>query len=109
MAQNDLLLHDADVADVLNGKPINKTLRTVQRSILRATGLTHGTIDQIKRARLATTLLKSGVSILDTVEQAGYSDQPHLTRSLKRFTGFTPAQIMSEERVTALSFLYKEP
>lgn len=109
MVQNDLLLYDADVADVLNGKLINKSLRTVQRRILKATGLTHGTIDQIKRARLATTLLKSGVSILDTVEQAGYADQPHLTRSLKRFTGFTPTQIMSEDRDVALSFLYKAP
>jgi methylphosphotriester-DNA--protein-cysteine methyltransferase len=39
------------------------------------------------------TLLRQGASILDTVYQAGYFDQPHLTRALKRFTGQTPAQI----------------
>ncbi len=46
------------------------------------------------RARHARTLLQQGISILDTVEQAGYADQPHLTRSLKRFMGQTPAQIL---------------
>jgi AraC-like DNA-binding protein len=42
-------------------------------------------------------LLEQGVSILDTVEQAGYFDQPHLTRSLKRYVGYTPAQILRLE------------
>ena len=35
-----------------------------------------------------------GVSILDTAYEAGYFDQPHLTRSLKQFIGRTPAQIL---------------
>ena len=45
--------------------------------------MTHSTIRQIERARHATNLLKQGVSILDTVHEAGYFDQAHLTRSLK--------------------------
>ena len=32
--------------------------------------------------------------ILDTVEEAGYFDQSHLTRSLKQWVGHTPAQII---------------
>jgi len=39
------------------------------------------------------TLLHQGTSILDAVYKAGYFDQPHMTRALKRFTGQTPAQI----------------
>jgi methylphosphotriester-DNA--protein-cysteine methyltransferase len=39
-------------------------------------------------------LLQQGVSILDTVDQAGYFDQPHLTRALKHLMGQTPAQII---------------
>jgi hypothetical protein len=35
-----------------------------------------------------------GVFRLETLWQAGYADQPHLTRSLKRFVGQTPAQIV---------------
>ncbi len=71
------------------------SLRTIQYRFLRSTGLSRRTIRQIERARYATTLLKRGVSILDTVYEAGYSDQPHLTRSLKHFIGHTPAEIPS--------------
>jgi methylphosphotriester-DNA--protein-cysteine methyltransferase len=69
-------------------------LRSVQRRFLRATGLTRGTVDQIERARQTVTLLEQGVSIADAIYQAGYADQPHLTRSLKRFIGQTPRQII---------------
>jgi len=72
---------------------------------LHATGLTHGCLRQIERARLAVSLLRSGSPILDVVHDAGYFDQPHLTRSLRRLTGQTPRQISSNE--TQLSFLYK--
>jgi AraC-like DNA-binding protein len=41
------------------------------------------------------TLLHQGTSILDTVYKAGYYDQSHMTNSLKRFLGQTPAQITS--------------
>jgi methylphosphotriester-DNA--protein-cysteine methyltransferase len=70
------------------------SVRSVQRRFLRATGLTHKTMFQIERAQYAVTLLQQGVSILDTVEQAGYYDQPHMTRSLKHFIGQTPAEIL---------------
>jgi methylphosphotriester-DNA--protein-cysteine methyltransferase len=66
---------------------------------LQATGLTLATIRQIKRARLAVTLLEQGVSILDAVNHAGYADQPHLTRSLKRYIGQTPAQIVRMSQI----------
>ena len=91
----------------LDGQPVGASLRTVQRRFLQATGLRHGIICQIKRARYATVLLKQGASILDTVAEAGYFDQPHLTRSLRRFIGQTPAQLASRQRTERLSFLYK--
>lgn len=64
----------------------------MRHRFLRATGLTQGTILQIERAKRASALLEQGVPILDTVYEAGYFDQPHLTRSLRRFVGKTPAQ-----------------
>jgi len=73
---------------------------------LRATGLTQSAARQIERARYATYLLQQGVSILDTVEQAGYFDQPHLTRSLKHLIGQTPAQILQKNRPEQMPFLY---
>jgi methylphosphotriester-DNA--protein-cysteine methyltransferase len=83
------------------------SLRTAQRHFLRTTGLTHSAVRQIERARYATTLLQQGLSILDVVYEAGYYDQPHLTRALKQLIGLTPAQIMDRSRDVQLSFLYK--
>lgn len=67
--------------------------RTIERRVRQATGLTRGTIRQIRRADQAVELLSSGVPAADVVQQAGYADQPHLTRSLQRFIGQTPTRI----------------
>jgi len=79
--------------------------RTAQRHFLQATGLTERAVRRIERARHATNLLRSGVSILDTVHEAGYFDQAHLTRCLTYFIGQTPREIM--QGTEQLSFLYK--
>jgi AraC-like DNA-binding protein len=90
----ELLVREPVVEAVLQNRPLELSLRSVQRRFLHATGLTRGTLDQIERAREAVTLLEQGGSIADAVYHAGYADQPHLTRSLKRFAGQTPAQIL---------------
>lgn len=94
LVREGVLVHDPVVDDALQGHLPELSMRSVQRRFLRATGLTHGTAYQIERAKQATILLGQGVSILDTVMQLGYADQPHLTRSLKRFLGQTPAQLL---------------
>lgn len=99
-----LIAVDQSVSAALRREPHELTLRTEQRHFLQATGVTHNTIRQIERARHATNLLKQGVSIFDAVYEAGYYDQAHLTRSLKRLIGQTPAQILRAEE--QLSFLY---
>ncbi len=107
LAHDGLLVQDSVVEAALGREPLEMSLRTVQRRFLQATGLTQTNVYQIERARQATRLLKQGVSILDTVELAGYADQPHLTRSLKRFIGLTPAQLVAQDRTQQLSFLFK--
>ena len=102
-----LLLREPIVGEALQGRLKDLPLRSVQRRFLQATGVTQSTARQIERARYATYLLQQGVSILDTVEQVGYFDQPHLTRSLKHFIGQTPAQILQKSRPEQMSFLYK--
>ena len=67
--------------------------RTTQSRMLRAVGLSRRTLRQIERARHAARLLRAGVPILDVVVAAGYYDQPHLTRSLRRLIGHTPAEV----------------
>lgn len=93
LVQQGLLEHDPVVDAVLQNRPAEVSLRTVQRRFRRATGVTHSTFAQIERADEAVTLLEQGVSIADAVYRVGYADQPHLTRSLKRFIGQTPGQI----------------
>jgi AraC-like DNA-binding protein len=92
--RNDLLIHDQVVDDVLRGRTRDLSLRSVQRRLVQVTGLTYKTIQQIERARQATALLQSGVPISETTYQTGYFDQAHLTNSLRRFYGQTPAQIV---------------
>jgi AraC-like DNA-binding protein len=104
LADQGLIAVDLSVDSALRGQR-EQSIRSAQRHFLHATGISHGTIRQIERARHATNLLKQGASILDTVHQAGYYDQAHLTRSLKYMIGQTPAQIIRAEE--QLSFLYK--
>ena len=94
LVREGLLVHEPIVDAALQGHLKELSLRSIQRRFIRATGLTHASVVQIERAKQALNLLKRGVPILDTVEQAGYADQPHLTRSLKHFAGQTPAQIL---------------
>jgi hypothetical protein len=107
LVRDDLLVVDPAVPAALHGEPAGSSLRTLQRRFLQATGVTHSAIRQIEQARYAALLLKSGVSIPDAAHQAGYFDQPHLTRSVKHFIGQTPAQLVDEDRSDQLSFLYK--
>src|SRR5262245_6767063 len=74
-----LIARDAAVEAALQGDAQALSLRSAQRHFLQATGMSHTMLRQIERARHATNLLRSGVSIGDTVHEAGFFDQAHLT------------------------------
>jgi AraC-like DNA-binding protein len=93
LVRQNLLVNEPIVDAVIQGQPQDLSIRTVQYRFLHATGLTQSTVRQIERARRAVALLQGGTSILDTTYELGYFDQAHLTRSLRRFMGQTPAQI----------------
>ena len=105
LARRGVIAHDDVVEAAIRGGRQPLTVRSVQRHFRRTTGMTHGLFRQIERARHATNLLRDGASILDTVHEAGYFDQAHLTRSLKVLIGETPAGIVRGD--AQLSFLYK--
>lgn len=67
--------------------------RTAQSRFVRAVGLSRRDLRVIERARLAARLLHAGEPIADVVYAAGYYDQPHLTRALRRLIGHTPAAL----------------
>ena len=107
LVRDQLLVCDPLIEPVLRGEPQEISPRSIQRRFVQATGLTHSSIRKIERARQATMLLQQGVSILDVVEQAGYSDQAHLTRALKYLMGKTPAQIIHKSEPEQMSLLFK--
>jgi Helix-turn-helix domain len=99
LIRQGILVHDPVVGAAIQGHTPDMSIRSLQYRFLQATGLTHKTIQQIERARSAVSLLEQGTPILDTAFELGYFDQAHLTNSLKRFIGKTPAQIAQKSTV----------
>jgi hypothetical protein len=93
LARAGVLVHDPVAAAAVHGDVGALSARSVERRVARATGLTRGTIGQIGRAERAVALLRRGVPAGEVPHLAGYADQPHLSRSLQRFVGQTPAQV----------------
>ncbi len=94
MARRGLVARDPLVDAVLQGQSSDASLRSVQRRFLRTIGLTPSYVRYIERAQQAAALLEQGVPILDVVYVLDYTDQSHLTKSLKKLVGQTPAQIL---------------
>ena len=95
-----------DIVDLaLLGRESSVGLRSMQRRFLRATGISREGFLQIERARYAAWLLREGAGVLDVVDRAGYFDQPHLSRAVRRLIGPTPGALL--QRQEQLSFLYK--
>ncbi|MEJ0086387.1 MAG: helix-turn-helix domain-containing protein [Pseudomonadota bacterium] len=105
LVRRGLLARDAAVSAALAGDRTALNIRSAQRHFLNATGMSHAAHRQIERARRATQLLRAGASPGEVAHDAGYFDQAHLTRSLRKLIGLTPARIARGER--QLSYLYK--
>lgn len=93
LVRDDMLMVDPVVHAALQDQPLDMSRRTVRHHFAQTIGMTESHIRQIERARDAQTLLQQDMPILDVVDRLGYADQPHLTRSLKRFMGYTPTQL----------------
>ena len=99
LIRQGILVRDPVVESGIQGHTPDMSIRSLQYRFLQATGLTHKTIQRIERARSAVSLFEQGTPISDTALELGYFDQAHLTNSLKRFIGRTPAQIARESVV----------
>jgi hypothetical protein len=102
----NVIARDATVAAATEGDSQVLSLRSIQRRFLAVCGITHTSLRQIERARHAAILLTHGASIAEAQHEAGFYDQAHLTRSMRRYVGVTPATIVREDE--QLSFLYKK-
>lgn len=90
MAENGLLSIDPVIMDVLKNKAVSMSVRSIQRHFATTIGMTPRRVKQITSARKAVGLLLQGRPLAEVSYELGYADLPHMTRMLKRFTGFTP-------------------
>jgi AraC-like DNA-binding protein len=100
LVREGLLAMDPLIGETMAGRTPNLAPRTVQSRFVQATGITKATIHQIERANAAFQMLKDGRRIVDVVFEAGYFDQAHVTRSMRRFFGSTPGEIARDASVT---------
>lgn len=88
-----LIASDELIRSLRDGTPRAASTRAFQRHFLKATGLTQKQFQQIKRAQEAVTLLKEGKRPIEVAADAGYSDQPHLAKSLKKIMESKPSSV----------------
>lgn len=100
-----VIARDPAVSAALGGEWKELSRRSAQRHFLQATGVTQRAHLQIERARDAARRLRDGASIPQAVAEGRFFDQAHLTRSMRRWIGETPAQLQRQER--QMSLLYK--
>ena len=90
----DLLIFDPLIEELQHGGTVRAmSERTAQSRFVRAVGLSRRKLQLIERTRHAARLLRAGAAIADVVSDAGYYDQPHLTRTLRQLIGYTPAEL----------------
>lgn len=93
MIAEGLIFSDELIRSLQEGAPRAASTRAFQRHFLKATGLTQKQFQQIKRAQEAVVLLKEGKKPIEVAADAGYSDQPHLAKSLKKIMESKPSSV----------------
>jgi len=96
LSRKGLLERDPVVSRALQGVRQRLDERSIQRHFAEVTGLSLKAFQQIARARDAARLLQQGRTPAQVGAELGFSDQAHLTHSLKRFLGQTPRQITKQ-------------
>jgi helix-turn-helix protein len=95
LVRQGVVVRDPVVAESLQTDVDGVSTRTLQRRVARATGLSRRMMRQIRRAERAVDALGRGASPSEAAAQLGYADQAHLNRSLQRFIGQTPGQVVA--------------
>lgn len=92
-----LLFSEPVTAAALAGRETGVPDRTLRRRFRAVTALRQAQVTQIERARAAFELLRAGVPLADAAGRAGYADQSHMTRELRRLTGRTPGRLVDAD------------
>ncbi|MGF7229637.1 MAG: helix-turn-helix domain-containing protein [Candidatus Saccharibacteria bacterium] len=93
MVDQGLLKVDAVVAAILQGDTKALSDRVKQRHFLEVTGLTRKSLEQIRRAQEAVRQLQAGKRPVDVAMDAGFADQAHLSKSLRKIMHKKPSDV----------------
>lgn len=93
LVREQIVQFDPVIDAALRDIPQSLSARSVRHHFLQTIGLRQSHVRNIERARDAMLRVNHGVPILDVVHELGYADQPHLTRSIRRYMGYSPSEV----------------
>ena len=96
LARKGLLERDPVVSRALSGARQRLDERSIQRHFAEVSGLGLKAFQQIARAHEAAQRLRQGQTPSQVAAELEFTDQAHLSHSLKRFLGQTPRQIAKQ-------------
>lgn len=93
LVDKGILKNNLVVDGVLGGAAPAMSDRARQRHFTGTTGITRKHFEQIKRAQQAVAKLQQGRKPSDVAADTGYTDQPHMAKSLKKIMGTKPSDV----------------
>lgn len=99
MIEAGLLLSDDIVAKAFTAKPRAASRRSVQQHFKATTGITQKDFQLIRRAQEAVRRLKDGQNAASVAVDLGYTDQPHMIRSIKKIMGALPSNLEAVHKI----------
>ena len=93
LARQGVLERDPVVLRAMQGARQRLDDRSIQPHFAEVAGLGLKTLQQIARAHQAAELLRQGWTASQVAAELGFSDQAHMSHSLKRLLGKTPREI----------------
>lgn len=99
MIRAGLLLSDDTVAKAFTAKPRAASRRSVQLHFKNTTGITQKDFQLIRRAQEAVRRLKDGENAAAVAIDLGYTDQPHMIKSIKKIMGALPSNLEAVHKI----------
>ena len=93
MVAAHLLQSNDLVAKAFTEKPKAASKRSVQQHFKKTTGITQKDFQLIRRAQEAVRRLKQGDNSAAIAVDLGYTDQPHMIKSIKKIMGHLPSNL----------------
>jgi AraC-like DNA-binding protein len=72
--------------------------RQLERDFERWIGVSPRHLAQVARVQQLVRSTRAGATLADAAVHAGFADQPHMTRTVRRLTGLTPRGLVASQR-----------